>query len=275
MEYTALTYRAQDGVAVITTNRPHVLNAQSRVMIEELTAAFDRAAADEAVRVIVVAGAGEHFSSGHDLGSAEELEDRQSRPLPRDLYGHYQRAFELYLDATLRWRDVPKPTIAMVQGYCIMGGLMLATACDLIVCSEDARFADRAARWGGPHVQYNSLPWEVGGRKAKEYLFTGDWITAQEALRLDLVNRVVPRERLEEETMDLAGRIALQDPFALRMAKVSVNQALDLMGQRNALAAAFQTYMLSTVRRQGQLSEGDDDWRDRVRRRDEPFGDQR
>ncbi len=274
MEYKTLTYRTEDRVAVITTNRPHVLNAQSRAMIEELTAAFDRAAADDEVRVIVVAGAGEHFSAGHDLGSPEELEDRQRRPVPRDLAGQYERAFQLYLNATLRWRDVPKPTIAMVQGYCIMGGLMLASACDLIVCSDDARFADRAVRWGGAHVQYNSLPWEVGPRKAKEYLFTGDWITAPEALRLGLVNRVVPRERLEEETMALARRIALQDPFALRLAKASVNQALDLMGQRNALIAAFQTYMLSLARRQREGWE-EGDWRERVRRRDEPFGDQR
>lgn len=276
MEYSTLIYRAHDRVAVITTNRPHVLNAQSRVMIEELTSAFDRAAADEEVRVIVVAGAGEHFSAGHDLGSSEELEDRQRRPRPPDLAGQYGQAYSLYLEATLRWRDVPKPTIAMVQGYCIMGGLMLASACDLIVCSEDALFADRTVRWGGAHVQYNSLPWEVGPRKAKEYLFTGDWITAHEALRLGLVNHVVPRERLEEKTMDLANRIALQDPFALRLAKGSVNQALDLMGQRNALVSAFQTYMLSTARRQVERREGGEervDWKERLRRRDEPFGD--
>ena len=100
-----------------------------------------------------------------------------------------------------------KPTIAQVQGYCIMGGLILATACDLIVAADDAKFCDRM-RWHGAHVQYASLPWEIGFRKAKEYLFTGDWIAAADALRLGLVNRVVPRAQLAEETMALAARIA-------------------------------------------------------------------
>ncbi|MBI2913462.1 MAG: enoyl-CoA hydratase [Chloroflexi bacterium] len=276
MGWKTLIYRLDGAVAVITTNRPHVLNAQSRLMIEEITAAFDQAAADAGVRVIVVAGAGDHFSSGHDLGSQEELADREVRGRPSDLPEAYENAFRLYLDATLRWRDVPKPTIAQVQGYCIMGGLMLASACDLIVASEDAKFADRAVRWGGAHVQYASLPWEVGPRKAKEYLFTGDWITAPEALRLGLVNRVVPRERLEEETMALAGRIAVQDPFALRLAKLSVNQAADLMGQRNALVAAFQNYMLAAASRERPGGDQErTDFRQRTRRRDEPFGDHR
>ena len=274
MQWKTLTYRTDGAVAVITANRPHVLNAQSRLMIEELTAAFDEAAHDDAVAVIIVAGAGPHFSAGHDLGSDDELADRRARGFPRDLPEAYDRAYRLYLDATMRWRDVPKPTIAQVHGYCIMGGLMLAAACDLIVASDDARFADRSVRWGGAHVQYANLPWDVGGRKAKEFLFTGDWISADEAHRLGLVNRVVPRERLQEETMALARRIALQDPFALRMAKLSVNQALDLMGQRSGLIAAFQTYMLAAASRESpeRRVEGAD-YRERIRRRDEPFGD--
>ena len=276
MEWKTLTYRTDGAVAVVTANRPHVLNAQSRLMIEEVTAAFDEAADDAATRVIIVAAAGPHFSAGHDLGSEEEVADRRARGFPRDLPEAYERAYHLYLDATIRWRDVPKPTIAQVHGYCIMSGLMLASACDLIVASDDARFADRSVRWGGAHVQYANLPWDVGGRKAKEFLFTGDWISADEAHRLGLVNCVVPRQRLEEETMALAQRIALQDPFALRMAKLSVNQALDLMGQRSGLIAAFQTYMLAAASRESpeRRVEGVD-YRERIQRRDEPFGDHR
>ena len=152
---------------------------------------------------------------------------------------------------TLRWRDFPKPTIARVQGYCIMGGVILASACDLVVAADDARFlsrlrataitrtvadapvresCDRTVRWGGAHVQYASLPWEIGFWKAKEYLFTGDWMTAADAERLGFVNRVVPRARLEAETMALAQRIAMQDPFALRLCKASLNQMQDEMG---------------------------------------------
>lgn len=268
----------QDGAVLkVTINRPEVLNALSRVTIEEIDAALAQAAQDDSVRVIVVAGAGEHFSAGHDLGSREELEDRQRRGYPQDLPQIWERSSELYLDATLRWRDLPKPTIAQVQGYCIMGGLILASACDLIVASEDAKFADRAVRWGGAHVQYFSLPWDLGPRKAKEYLFTGDYVTAPEALRLGLVNRVVPRERLEDETTALAQRIALQDPFALRLAKHSINGMLDEMGQRNAIISAFRTHMLSTAHREiiGGGFEGlpGESVAERVRARDEEFGD--
>ena len=277
MEWQTLLCEQDGAVLRITINRAHVLNAQSRLTIEEIDGALAQAAQDSSVRVIIVAAAGEHFSSGHDLGSKDELADRERRGYPRELPGVWERSSELYLDATLRWRDLPKPTIAQVQGYCIMGGLMLASACDLIVASEDARFADRAVRWGGAHVQYFSLPWDVGPRKAKEHLFTGDYLTAEEALRLGLVNRVVSRERLEEETMALARRIALQDPFALRLAKLSVNSMVDEMGQRNAIISAFRTHMLSTAHRamSGGGFEGlpGKSIAERVRTRDDKFGD--
>lgn len=276
---TFRTIRSEQLGAVLrlTTNRPHVLNAQSRVMIEELDAAFRLAAADPEVRVIVVAGAGEHFSAGHDLGSAEELADQQARPVGPGLPENLERLAALYLETTLRWRDVPKPTIAQVQGYCIMGGLMLASACDLIVASEDARFADRAVRWGGAHVQYFSMPWDLGPRKAKEYLFTGDYIDAHEALRLGLVNRVVKRAVLEAEVLALAERIAMQDPFALRLAKASVNETLDIQGQRRALEAAFKNYMLTIPHRQALGTYGAEargkGVKGRIQARDQKFGD--
>jgi enoyl-CoA hydratase len=149
----------------------------------------------------------------------------------------------------MRWRDLPKPTIAQVQGYCIMGGMMIASACDLIIASDDAQFADRAVKWGGAHVQYFSMPWDFGPRKTKEYLFTGDFISAAEAERAGLVNRVVPREKLEEETMTLAQRIAERDPFALKLAKASVNETQDAQGWRAAMENAFKNYMLTIPHR--------------------------
>jgi enoyl-CoA hydratase len=150
----------------------------------------------------------------------------------------------------MRWRDVPKPTIAQVQGYCIMGGMMLASACDIIMASEDAVFADRAVRWGGAHVQYLSMPWDLGPRKAKEYLFTGEFVTAAEALKTGMVNHVVKRSALESETLALAQKIAANDLFALRMAKLSVNETLDAMGQRAALERCYKNYMLTIPHRQ-------------------------
>ncbi len=248
-EYSTLL-QAQDGaVRTITTNRPDVLNAQSRILLEELDDAFLRAVDDESVRVIVLAGAGKHFSAGHDLGSPQEMEDQRKTPLEPGFKGEYRRLWERFFENTMRWRDLPKPTIAQVQGYCIMGGMMIASACDLIIASDDARFADRAVKWGGSHVQYFSMPWDLGPRKTKEYLFTGDFIDAAEAARLGLVNRVVPRDRLESETKELAQRIAERDPYALKLAKASVNETQDAQGWRQAMENAFKNYMLTIPHR--------------------------
>lgn len=277
MEWKTLLYEKNDGVLKITTNRPHALNAQSRVMILELDEAFEAAAADESVRVIIVAGAGKHFSAGHDIGSAEELEDQKEHPVGPGIPENLKRLSQLYLEPCLRWRDVPKPTIAQVQGYCIMGGLMLASCCDIIIASEDALFVDRSVRWGGSHVQYFSMPWDLGPRKAKEYLFTGDYLDAQEAMRLGLVNRVVKREELEEETMTLARRIALQDPFALKMAKASVNQTMDIQGHRQSMEAAFNNYMITIPHRQSLGTYGPGAWaggvQEQIKKRDQKFDD--
>ena len=171
--YTTLLTERTGPVLKITTNRPEVLNAQSRILLEELDDAFLRAVDDEAVRVIILAGAGKHFSAGHDLGSPQEMEDQKKTPLEPGFKGEYRRLWERFFENTMRWRDLPKPTIAQVQGYCIMGGMMIASACDLIIASDDAQFADRAVKWGGAHVQYFSMPWDFGPRKTKEYLFTG------------------------------------------------------------------------------------------------------
>ena len=161
----------------------------------------------------------------------QEMEDQKKTPLEPGFKGEYRRLWERFFENTMRWRDLPKPTIAQVQGYCIMGGMMIASACDLIIASDDALFADRAVKWGGAHVQYFSMPWDLGPRKAKEYLFTGEFISAAEAEKLGLVNRVVPRARLEEETMKLAQQIAERDPV-----RAQVRQGL---GQRDAERAGL------------------------------------
>lgn len=274
MDYKTLTQQQNDAVLTITVNRPEALNAQSRRMLEEFDHALATAAEEESVKVIIVAGAGKHFSAGHDIGSPQEREDWKKRPYPPGMPGEYKRGRDLYLDNTMRWRDCPKPTIAQVQGYCIMGGLMLASACDLIIASDDAKFCDRTVRWAGAHVQYASLAWDIGFRKAKQYLFTGDWITAQEAERLGLVNEIVPRDQLEDETMELAQRIARQDAYALRIAKFSMNQMQDEAGFRTGVTGAFQSYALTRMYR---LEKGEDTFAGskRAKERDEAFGDNR
>jgi enoyl-CoA hydratase len=248
-QYQTLLTARDGGVLTITCNRPDVLNAQSRILLEELDDAFLRAIDDDAVRVIILAGAGKHFSAGHDLGSPQEVADQNSAPLEPGFKGEYRRIWERFFENTMRWRDLPKPTIAQVQGYCIMGGLMIASACDLVIASEDALFADRMVKWGGAHIQYFSMPWDFGPRKTKEYLFTGRFITAAEAERAGLVNRVVPRDRLEAETMALAKDIAERDPWALMMAKKSVNETMDAQGWRQALEGSFKNYMVTIPHR--------------------------
>ena len=247
--YSTLLQERTGAVLKITANRPDVLNAQSRILLEELDDAFKRAVDDEAVRVIILAGAGKHFSAGHDLGTPQEMEDQKKTPLEPGFKGEYRRIYERFFENTMRWRDLPKPTIAQVQGYCIMGGMMIASACDIIVASDDAQFADRAVRWGGAHVQYFSMPWELGPRKAKEFLFTGDFFSAAEAEKAGLVNRVVPRAELEKETMALAQKIAERDPFALKFAKASVNETVDAQGFRAAMEGAFKNYMMTIPHR--------------------------
>ena len=246
--YTTLLTEQTGAVLKITANRPDVLNAQSRILLEELDDAFIKATKDDSVRVIILAGAGKHFSAGHDLGSPQEMEDQKKNPV-QGFQGEYRRLSERFFENTMRWRDIPKPTIAQVQGYCIMGGMMIASACDIIIASEDAQFADRAVKWGGSHVQYFSMPWDFGPRKTKEYLFTGDFISATDAEKAGLVNRVVARERLEAETMALAQRIAERDPFALKLAKASVNETQDAQGWRQAMENAFKNYMLTIPHR--------------------------
>jgi enoyl-CoA hydratase len=277
MNFRTLTYEKLGAVLRITANRPEVLNAQSRVMIVELDEAFRAASDDADTRVIIVAGAGQHFSAGHDLGSHEEMDDQKAHPVGPGIAENLKRLSELYLETCLRWRDVPKPTIAQVQGYCIMGGLMLASCCDLIIAADDALFADRAVRWGGSHVQYFTMPWDLGPRKAKEYLFTGDYIDAPTALELGLVNRVVKRETLAEATLELAQRIALQDPFALKLAKASVNETMDIQGHRRAAEAAFKNYMLTIPHRQALGTYGAaaraKGVKERIETRDQKFGD--
>ncbi|HVC30346.1 MAG TPA: enoyl-CoA hydratase-related protein [Steroidobacteraceae bacterium] len=239
MEYQDILYEVDGPVARITLNRPAVHNAQSRRLLGEMDTAFMQAADDVEVRAIVLGGAGRNFSAGHDLGSREARAEQEARPTAPGLQGRYERVWKLYIEYGMRWRELPKPTIAMVQGYCIFGGWMIATAMDLIVAADDAKFL-------ASHFQYFSVPYDVGPRKAKELLFEFRFMHADEAERAGMVNRVVPRERLEEETLALARRIALNDPFALRMAKLSVNQAQDEMGYSTFVKSALQTYMVTS-----------------------------
>ena len=228
-------------VARITLDRPQYRNAQSAVLLEEVDAALRAAERDPEVKVVVVAGAGDAFSSGHDLGTPEQAAWLEAnRRDVTEAETHFDYSWEHFLTMSLRWRDIPKPTIAQVHGWCIFGGWLVASSMDLIVAADDARFMTAL-------LQYFPLPFDVGPRRAKELLFDSHEISAEEALELGFVNKVVPRDRLDDETQALAERIARHNPFYLRMAKLSVNQAQDAMGFRPAVTGAHSHYMLSQL----------------------------
>ncbi|MFG1720985.1 enoyl-CoA hydratase [Micromonospora chalcea] len=241
-------YETRGPVAVVTMNRPEYRNAQNSAMTYALDDAFYRAAADDEVKVIVLAGAGKHFSAGHDIGTPgrdiDSSFDRRAG-LWWDHVGkagadsRFARESEVYLGMCRRWRELPKPMIAMVQGACIAGGLMLAWSCDLIVAADDAFFADPVVRMGIPGVEYFAHPWVMGPRFAKEFLFTGDRMPATRAAELGMVNRVVARDELEAEVMGLAARIAQMPRLGLALTKKAVNQAEDLMGLRDGMDSVF------------------------------------
>ncbi|MFQ5380510.1 MAG: enoyl-CoA hydratase-related protein [Dehalococcoidia bacterium] len=246
-DFTQIKYEQRGPVARLVLNRPAYLNAQSRLLVEELDRAFDEASEDDSVRVIVLLGEGKHFSAGHDLGTPEELEDRKQRPYAEGIRGQFRRSSHINIEPTLRWRNVPKPTIAAVQGYCIFAGWMIASACDVIFAADNALFLPS-------NFQYFSVPWDIHPRKAKAILFESRFVDAREAETLGLVDRVLPAERLDGETMAYASRVAQNDPFQLRMMKLAVNQAQDEMGYSAHIQAAHGYYMLSS---QG---EGDPDY---------------
>jgi enoyl-CoA hydratase len=216
-------YERDGSVARVTMNRPQYRNAQSRVLLEELDDALSEAMTDHTVRVVVLFGAGEHWSSGHDIGTKEEKADREARPYPKGVVGTYQRSWDWNVENTMRWRDLPKPTLAAVQGMCIYGGWMIASAMDLIIASEDAQFVPG-------FFQYQSTPWDVGFRRAKDLLWEQGLIDAHEALELGFVADVVAREDLDEAAMAKAGRIARLPPLMAQMIKRQINDAQDAMG---------------------------------------------
>jgi enoyl-CoA hydratase len=238
----------QGAVAIVRMNRPEYRNAQNSAMTYALDDAFNALAADEQVKVIVLAGEGKHFSAGHDIGTpgrdvdvsfprrASMWWDHVGRP---GAEGRMAREEEVYLGMCRRWRELPKPTIAMVQGACIAGALMLAWSCDLIIAADDAFFADPVVQMGIPGVEYFAHPWVMGPRFAKEFLFTGQRFDAARALSLGMVNRVVPRAELESATVELAERIATMPQFGLALTKMAVNRAEDLMGLRDGMDSVF------------------------------------
>lgn len=261
---TPIDYRVEDGVAWVMMDRPQFNNAQNGQMTYALDDAFQRAVNDDSVGAIVLGGKGKHFSAGHDIGTPgrdlhHEFDKRlmfaphTNKPAAELLYTREQ---EQYLGMCRRWRDIPKPTIAMVQGACIAGGLMLAWVCDLIVASEDAFFQDPVnPLMGIPGVEYFAHAYELPPRVAKEFLLLGERMSAERAAQFGMVNRIVARDALHETVVAMAAKLAKQDRLGNWLTKQAVNHVEELRGKRAAMDAVFHMHHFAHA--QNDLVKGD------------------
>lgn len=219
MAFETIIYEKKDNVAWITLNRPDKLNAQNDALRAEVIAALEQANSDGEVRVIVLTGAGDRaFSAGADISQFPEWQ-------PLNVIQRSKGARRPYTVI----REIPKPVIAMVNGLALGGGCELAMACDIIIASDKARFGQPEISVGvipgGGGTQI--LPRLVGEKKAKEMVFTGDFISAEEAWRLGMVNRVVPAEKLREAVEEVIAKLKSKSPAILKLAKIAVNRSLE------------------------------------------------
>jgi enoyl-CoA hydratase len=240
MDYETILYERVGKVARITLNRPEKRNAQSGELIAELHDAMMRAEADDDINVVTLFGAGPAFSAGHDLKSGSNSGpfahyDRHS------LHGNLRYADDVLFGYWMYIHDLSKPTIAAVHGFVATAGISLAAMCDLIVAADDAKFLDHAVTlFATPGTELGWYPWDLGVRKAKEFLWTQPVWDAHTMERLGLVNRVVPRDQLESTVMEMAEQISLASPIAVQLTKKSINEAWKLMGKR----AAFDYHLV-------------------------------
>jgi len=234
MDFQEVIYSVEGSLGVITLNRPAYRNAQGYRMLDEIDQAFALAKTDSAVRVVILRGSGGVFSTGHDLGTAEGMAYREALGAQAGIETYDQ--FKKYnLDLLVGWRNFPKPTIAMVEGYCIYAGWMLAAAMDIVFAADDAQFLAGV-------VEYMSIPWDIGVRRAKELCFESRFITAREAADYGFVNRVLAPADLERETYDFARRVAQNTPEVLRFSKMHANKAQDAQGFTSALEDSLGDY---------------------------------
>ncbi len=283
-DFDYISYECVDDgrIAVITLDRPKQHNAQNRGLLVELGAAFEVAEADDTVRVVILRAEGQSFSAGHDLGSSDDVRERTPGPGQHPTYAcnggtyggvesRYRQEWHYFFENTKRWRNLRKVTIAEVHGKVLSAGLMLAWCCDLIVASEDTIFADVVGtRLGMCGVEYFGHPWEFGPRKAKELLFTGDSLGADEAHALGMVSKVFTVDELSDSTIEFARRIAKLPTIALLLIKDSVNKTVDAMGFTTALDTCFSLHQLNHAHWSevtggelcyGTVENGLEDWR--------------
>ncbi len=251
MTYENILYETvEPGIVKITLNRPEKRNAIDNLTIEEVEDAFVEADLDEDVRVILLGAAGKDFCAGYDISGRGKLVKHAPKKtiMATKLTGMEKRLKQteyMCFNHAMTIRNVSKPTIAIVQGNCIGAGLLYSSMCDIIFASEDAQFVDPLSRWAHAGFEVLVEPYNLGFRKAKAVMWTGDPVTAQEAKEGGMVLKVCPREKLQEEAMIFARKIAKNPPVTISLIKRSVNQAWDLMGQRFAWNYHLMAHELS------------------------------
>ena len=250
----AVLYEKRGAIAIVSMNRPRFNNAQNNQMTYALDQAFERAASDDDVAVILIKGEGKHFSAGHDMGTPG-VDSHMPITARKSMWysgvgkpgaeGQYVREQEVYLGMCRRWKEIPKPVVAAVQGACIAGGLMIAWMADIIVASEDAFFSDPVLHMGVPGVEYSAHAFEMSPRIAREFLMLGEKMTAQRAYEVGMVNRVVTRDQLEEVALAISAKLAERPRFGMVLTKQAMNFIEDLRGKRAGMDNMFNMHQLA------------------------------
>lgn len=238
VEEAPVRYEVRGPTAWITLDRPEKLNAVTHVMYARVGQLMRQAGQDDNVLSVVLHGNGRAFSVGYDLGAGRTGPDGTAAQRARSLREVNETRYTIF--------NLPKPTIAMIQGYCIGGACDLALACDLILASEDASFGFPEVRYGGGEP-FLMLPYLVGLRRAKELLFTGDRIDAREAERIGLINHVIPLADLESQTIRLCEFLRSIPIETLRAIKVSINRVYELQGFSNAVEQNVDILSINSV----------------------------
>lgn len=263
MDWKTVKYETIGNVARVSLNRPETHNTMNAQLIKDLDEAVRYADADPDIRVIIIRGEGRSFSSGHDLSAnpkdplQQELRDRHSESVETRLDAEE----EYYYEPNLTIRNLRKPTIAALKGHVVLGALMTALMCDLVVAEESTNLWNPSLRHAGSGGEVMVLPWEIGVRKTKEILWTGDSIDVWEAQRLGMINRVVKDGTLDAECLRLAERIALMPPRAVALTKRSLNKMQEIQGMLVAFEHHFLLHQLGHATREAA------DWNAEARKR--------
>lgn len=243
MAYETMIYEKEDGIAIFTMNRPDQLNSVNTTMQKEMKEIWKDIEEDRNIRVVIITGGDKCFCAGADI--REKFPPGISRPSSRDFFKKIE--------------DYDGPTIAAISGYCLGGGLELALCCDLRIASENARLGLAEIKIGAAPGAggMQRLPRLIGIPKAKEMLYTGDPVNAEEAYRIGLVNKVVPPASLMAEARKMANLLLERPPHALRIAKRCVNEGMQVdLNSALKLDVAITGSEMATPSARENLQEG-------------------